>query len=69
MYNMQKIVDNIDEGIKRGKEKARLNSELNDLLCCPFCKEPDFDLIGLKSHLEHGDCELYNNLESLRRMF
>jgi hypothetical protein len=30
--NMQKILDNIEEGIKRGKEKARLNSELNMLL-------------------------------------
>jgi hypothetical protein len=29
---------------------------------CPFCGELDFDLIGLKSHLEHGDCEPYNDL-------
>ena len=47
MYNMQKIVDNIDEGIKRGKEKARLNSVLNDLLDCPFC--------GGKAELRPGE--------------
>ena len=29
---MQKIIDTIDEGIKLGKEAARLNSELSNLL-------------------------------------
>jgi len=29
---MQKIIDNIEQGIKSGKEKSRLNSELSDLL-------------------------------------
>lgn len=28
---------------------------------CPFCGENDFDLVGLKSHIEHGDCVKYNN--------
>ena len=36
---------------------------------CPFCNTGDFDLIGLKSHLEHGDCEEYNNTEVLNRVF
>ena len=40
-----------------------------NLLYCPFCGEPDFDLVGLKGHLEHGDCETYNNLESRKRIF
>ena len=26
---------------------------------CPFCGEDGFDLVGLKSHLSHGDCEKY----------
>ena len=26
---------------------------------CPFCKEDDFDLIGLKYHIEYG-CEKYH---------
>lgn len=36
---------------------------------CPFCGENSFDLLGLKSHLEHGDCEKYNCIDLLRRMF
>lgn len=39
------------------------------LLSCPFCREQDFDLVGLKGHLEHGDCEPFNALESTRRIF
>ena len=35
---------------------------------CPFCKEGDFDLAGLKSHLEHGDCENYNKVPNLQRL-
>jgi hypothetical protein len=27
---------------------------------CPFCKEGDFDLIGLKSHFMRGWCEVFN---------
>lgn len=34
---------------------------------CPFCNEEGFDLIGLKSHLQHGDCEKFENLERLWR--
>lgn len=30
---------------------------------CPFCHEKDFDLIGLKSHLIHGDCEKYEEID------
>jgi hypothetical protein len=36
---------------------------------CPFCGVPDFDKPGLKSHLEHGDCEEYNNTEAIERVF
>ena len=36
---------------------------------CPFCGEGDFDKPGLKSHLEHGDCEEYNNAEVIKRIF
>ena len=36
---------------------------------CPFCGEGDFDKPGLKSHLEHGDCESWGNTESLQRIF
>lgn len=36
---------------------------------CPFCGEGDFDLPGLKSHLEKGDCEPFENTERLKRLF
>jgi len=36
---------------------------------CPFCGETDFDLVGLKSHLDHGYCETYNETINLPRMF
>jgi hypothetical protein len=32
---------------------------------CPFCKEPDFDLIGLKNHFEKGYCDVYNETDLL----
>lgn len=38
-------------------------------LQCPFCGEAGFDKPGLKSHLEHGDCEEYNATDSLQRVF
>lgn len=36
-------------------------------MICPFCQENDFDEIGLKGHLAHGDCEKYNKLPILFR--
>ena len=34
------------------------------MIRCPFCKEDDFDLIGLKSHLEKGHCSVYEETET-----
>jgi len=31
-----------------------------EYISCPFCKEDDFDLIGLKGHLLNGRCEVFN---------
>lgn len=36
---------------------------------CPFCKENDFDLIGLKGHLLYGDCEVFEAVEKSVRYF
>lgn len=36
---------------------------------CPFCGEPDYDLVGLKSHLAKGECEAYEALEVIRSPF
>ena len=30
---------------------------------CPFCHEADFDLIGLKIHLQRGHCDIFNETE------
>jgi len=39
-------------------------------IICPFCKEGDFDLIGLKYHYQMGHCEKYNETGevSIRRI-
>ncbi len=42
--------------------------QAEDNIACPFCGDAKFDKVGLKSHLEHGDCEVYNNLESIWRI-
>jgi hypothetical protein len=52
------------------KKAQENNIEIVDEnIICPFCKEADFDLVGLKSHLEHGDCETYNIISSMDRLF
>lgn len=35
---------------------------------CPFCNENEFDLPGLKMHLEYGWCDKYNALEMPSRV-
>lgn len=34
------------------------------LTICPFCKEEDFDLVGLKHHLTHS-CQIYEETLTL----
>lgn len=33
-------------------------------LVCPFCKDVDFDAAGLKNHLQLGDCDVYNRVDT-----
>lgn len=35
---------------------------------CPFCGERDFDLPGLKLHINAGWCEQFNDTEDLMRI-
>jgi len=35
---------------------------------CPFCKEEDFDLIGLKHHFESGSCVIYEETIDLPKI-
>ena len=32
----------------------------SELVQCPWCKEDDFDLFGLKLHVDGRHCEVYN---------
>jgi len=52
--------------IKDGKQY--IVKETTDLIC-PFCEETGFDKMGLKNHFEHGDCDKYNNIKELDRLF
>ena len=36
---------------------------------CPFCKEDDFDLIGLKGHFLNGYCKEFNVIEIRTSLF
>jgi hypothetical protein len=38
-----------------------------DFIKCPFCGEDDFDLIGLKTHLTNGWCDVFNATEIWER--
>ena len=51
------------------QEEMSPDKDVDEDVVCPFCKELGFDLVGLKSHLTHGDCEVFNNLETIARLF
>ncbi len=59
---MDKIIKNIEAGIAAGKAEAT-----QELINCPFCNEGDFDLCGLKFHLEVY-CANYVDEELLERL-
>ena len=51
---MQEVVPREEaKGMKNHKDQVELKS-------CPFCKEEDFDLIGLKHHFGSGYCDVFN---------
>jgi hypothetical protein len=35
------------------------------VVCCPFCEDGNFDLIGLKRHLLNGWCEIFNMTDTV----
>lgn len=39
-----------------------------DTIKCPYCSEPDFDDVGLKSHLLN-DCDVFRETPNLTRVF
>ena len=32
---------------------------------CPFCLDTGFDLMGLRHHITHGHCDVYNNTKAI----
>lgn len=39
-----------------------------EITICPFCKEKDFDLIGLKHHIKCGHCDVFESLEEVDQL-
>lgn len=67
LKNAEAEVEYVRADIARATQPAAAPSDSEDQ-SCPFCNERGFDLIGLKSHLQNGDCETFENLERLRRL-
>lgn len=44
---------------------ARNHPEVDAGIICPFCGEDDFDLVGLKHHIQAGQCDAYNNTDAI----
>ena len=47
------------------KMKDKLEEEEKLYIKCPFCKDQDFDLMGLKYHLLEGYCEVFSHTEEI----
>lgn len=59
-----KVIDILNKHRKLKDEYIEMEEVI-----CPFCKQEDFDLVGLKSHLLHGDCEIFEKTENIERLF
>ena len=35
---------------------------------CPFCADSGFDAAGLKSHIQNGECEVCEKVETIKRI-
>lgn len=44
------------------KPKIEPQVRCDDGLACPWCKDTDFDEVGLKLHIINGHCESFNAL-------
>jgi len=38
-------------------------------IVCPFCKDSDFDFIGLKAHLERGGCDIFDKTPKINTLY
>ncbi len=52
----------VEEAVKiLTKHFYELEKESDDLTC-PWCKENNFDNVGLKIHIANGNCEVFESL-------
>ena len=62
---------------KKCENKDQLNQPIDNInnidiiVNCPFCNDEGYDLSGLKDHLLHGDCEIFNktDISNINRMY
>ena len=38
-------------------------------IVCPFCEKGEFDLIGLKGHLQRGYCSIFEKIQEAQSSF
>ena len=47
---------------------AKANALVGRDFECPFCSDSGFDVVGLKSHIQNGECGVCENIETLKRV-
>ena len=50
-------------------DDERHERDHSNTMTCPFCNEKDYDIVGLKSHLSKGECEVFESIETIRSLF
>lgn len=63
--NMPNIL--MHESFKAGHAAGKVEAAEEIGITCPFCKENDFDLIGLKYHFQRGYCATFEKLNTEER--
>lgn len=74
----QPFLKSVGGGVPTKKEAYRIATDALDFLLgdaimeadsgtatCPFCKRDLFDLIGLKSHLQKQQCDIYEEVSEI----
>ena len=47
---------------------AKANALVGRYFDCPFCADSAFDAAALKSHIQNGECEVCEKVETLKRI-
>ena len=65
MLTAAEVESRLSETERAIVEKVLLEEPPSNDITCQFCKETEFDLIGLKAHLQRGQCSAFNEIEEL----